>query len=153
MKIVRSSFFISTWFLLLCVSLAYAGKATDGPVNLKSREKSFQKLDRDQDQVIAPQEWRGDVQTFLNLDCNRDQSLSREEYIYADCKMDHKEMAFLDLDRNGNKVIEPDEWNQSEEEFNRLDRDHDGILTRSEFIPNKKTQVLKEVLGQILVGP
>src|SRR4030095_719878 len=135
------------------VSLAYSGEPTSPSVNIKSREKTFKKLDRDGDSLLTPQEWRADVQTFLTLDCNRDQILSREEYVYSDCKMDRKEMAFLDLDRNGNKVIELSEWDKSEEEFTRLDRDHDEILTRSEFSPSKKTQILKDILGQIVVGP
>jgi EF hand domain-containing protein len=153
MKSVRISFLIAPWLLVLCMSFAYAGDSGSDSAKLKSREKAFQKLDRDRDQIITPQEWRADVQTFLNLDCNRDQMVSREEYIFADCKMDQKDMAFQDLDRNGNKVIELNEWNGDQEEFNRLDRDHDGILTRSEFSPNKKSQILKQILGQIVVGP
>jgi len=144
---------ITVSYLLLCVLSPAYGDSSGAPVNVKARGKAFQKLDRDKDQLVSAKEWRSDVQTFLDLDCDHDQSLSRGEYIFADCKMDPREMAFRTLDENGNKVIEPNEWDKPEEDFNRLDRDHDGLITRSEFTPNKKSEILKQVLGQILVSP
>lgn len=149
MKILKFSLFLTFWLMTLYASLVYGKDSNQNPI--PAREKNFQKLDRNRDQFLTANEWKGDLQTFLSLDCNKDQILSREEFVFANCNIDKREMAFLELDRNGNGVIELDEWKDSQNDFNRLDHDHNGMITRNEyFATSTKTKVLKQVLGVLL---
>jgi Ca2+-binding EF-hand superfamily protein len=150
MQKIKSVIAIAFWLLCLWASLAYSQEKTQPLGSLSSREKSFVKLDRNKDQFISAQEFKGDVSTFLTLDCNHDQMLSHDEYVFADCKLDKKEMAFRALDKNGDGVIELKEWQRSDEEFNELDRDRNGVLTRNELNPSTKSKIIREILGQLL---
>jgi Ca2+-binding EF-hand superfamily protein len=151
MRILKSFLVIVFWLFCLWASLAYAQDKKPNPGgSLASREKSFAKMDKDKDQMISSQEFKGDVATFLTIDCNHDQILSHDEYVFADCKIDKKEMAFRALDQNGNGVIELKEWQRTDSEFNQLDRDQNGVLTRNEINPSTKSKILREILGQLL---
>ena len=152
MKAFKYSLFIVFWLITLCASLVYGGdKDQNASNNIPAREKNFQKLDRNKDQFLTANEWKGDLQTFLNLDCNKDQVLSRDEFVFADCHIDKREMAFRELDRNCNGVIEFEEWKDSQGNFYRLDRDRNGSISRNEYFDtNTKTKIFKQVLGVLL---
>jgi len=151
MRLFKSFLVIVFWLFCLWASLAYTqDKSSNLGGSLASREKSFAKMDKDKDQMISAKEWRGDVTTFLTIDCNHDQVLSHDEYVFADCKIDKKEMAFRALDKNGDGVIELKEWQRTDSEFNELDRDRNGVLTRNELNPSTKSRLLREILGQLL---
>jgi Ca2+-binding EF-hand superfamily protein len=94
--------------------------------------RGFANLDHNRDGRLTRNEWHYDLETFRRVDRNNDNSISRAEYIGADVDDDRDDQfAFLDTD-NDNRV-ELSEWHGSRAEFNRLDRNRDGLLTRREL--------------------
>jgi Ca2+-binding EF-hand superfamily protein len=94
-------------------------------------ERRFQQLDHDGDHRLTRKEWHYDLEDFLRADRNRDGVVSRDEFLDASFDDDRGDrFEYLDLD--GNQRIEFDEWHGSREAFNWLDRNGDGVLTRTE---------------------
>jgi Ca2+-binding EF-hand superfamily protein len=94
-------------------------------------ERQFRQLDANADNRISRQEWHYDVETFLRVDRNRDGFVSRTEFINNDIDDDRGDR-FDDLDLNGNNRIEADEWHGGRQAFQWLDRNNDGVLSRTE---------------------
>jgi len=95
------------------------------------RADAFSRLDENQNGVIEASEWRGKKRAFRLLDVNRDGVITPEEFMSL--KVRWWNQTFYNLDLNGDRIITRDEWMDVEEGFNRLDRNHDGIIERREF--------------------
>ena len=99
--------------------------------NLSWTRSMFTNLDHNRDGRLADNEWHFDRETFLRVDRNRDNAITIAEFLgegVEDLRGDN----FDDLDRNNNGRVERTEWYGGANEFNWLDRNRDGFLTRYE---------------------
>ncbi len=99
------------------------------------REKAFQRLDVNKDDVIERNEWPGNDRLFRIMDANHDGVLSRTEFFARSGR--YWNARFEDLDFNGDGIISKDEWLDSEIAFSRLDHDRNGTIDRFEFYTPK----------------
>jgi Ca2+-binding EF-hand superfamily protein len=97
----------------------------------QGRMAAFERLDANKDDVINAAEWPGKALDFRYLDANRDGVLSREEFLSNRGRWWNEKFENLDFD--GNNAISRSEWLDSDASFDRLDRDHNGIITKQEF--------------------
>jgi Ca2+-binding EF-hand superfamily protein len=91
----------------------------------------FQQMDRNGDSRITRNEWYYDLEGFLRADRNRDNVLTRAEFLNPDFDDDRGDQ-FDYLDLNGNNRLEQNEWHGSRQAFQWLDRNNDGMLSRAE---------------------
>ncbi len=95
----------------------------------------FTSLDHNRDNRIATNEWHFDLESFRRADYNREDVLTRAEFIgEGDGADDDREDSFDDLDTNNNGCVERDEWHASATAFTMLDRNRDGVLSRFEVV-------------------
>jgi Ca2+-binding EF-hand superfamily protein len=97
----------------------------------QGRMAAFERLDVNKDDVVSATEWPGQAADFRYLDANHDGVLSREEFL-SDRGRWWNEI-FENLDFDGNHAISRSEWLDSDASFDRLDRDHNGIIAKQEF--------------------
>lgn len=98
---------------------------------------AFTSLDHNRDGRLVANEWHFDTETFRRVDSNRDNTLSRAEFLSADD--DARDVSFDDLDMNNNGRVERNEWFGSNVSFTALDRNRDGILSRFEVVGGRDT--------------
>jgi Ca2+-binding EF-hand superfamily protein len=96
-----------------------------------ARKAAFVRLDANKNGLIEFSEWPGKKRTFRYLDLNHDEVLSLEEFTSQNAHSWN--LAFEDLDLDGNKIITRSEWMDLDSEFDRLDRNHNGGIERKEF--------------------
>ncbi len=114
---------------------------TVGLANAKNDKykMKYSSMDVNRDGIVTSDEWRGDMHLFLSSDWNGDGVLSGNEATGGfqrgkDYDRQHSEARFFDLDQNKNSVVSRYEWDGLHEAFNRLDDNHNGVLTRTEFV-------------------
>jgi Ca2+-binding EF-hand superfamily protein len=108
---------------------------TEGRLELRDWTAArFTRLDINRDRRIVRAEWPYDWESFRRADRNRDNILSRVEFLAEDNIDDDRDDRFVDLDVNGNGRIERREWHASRESFDWLDRNRDNVLTYNEVI-------------------
>jgi hypothetical protein len=94
----------------------------------------FHGLDRDDDGLIAPWEWPGDLDSFFLRDFDGDAVVSLDEFVGL-VDVDHGVRAYrydaLDFDRDGR--VARVEWVGDPVRFTRLDRNADGAVGRWEY--------------------
>jgi hypothetical protein len=93
----------------------------------------FQGMDRDDDGLVAPWEWPGDLDSFWFRDHNGDGAVSLDEYLGLDVDMPVRDLEFdaIDYDRSGE--IARVEWVGDPYRFQRLDRNDNGVVGRWEY--------------------
>jgi Ca2+-binding EF-hand superfamily protein len=94
--------------------------------------RGFNSLDHNRDGRITRDEWHFNREGFFRADQNRDGLLTRAEFL-GDSVDDDRDDRFAYLDADDNGRIELDEWHATRREFNRLDRNSDGVLSRAEL--------------------
>jgi Ca2+-binding EF-hand superfamily protein len=94
----------------------------------------FTSLDHNRDTRITANEWHFDLESFRRADRNRDDVLTRPEFLGGDGEDDDREDSFDDLDMNNNGLVERAEWHASGTMFSLLDRNKDGVLSRFEVV-------------------
>ena len=104
----------------------------------------FHGLDRDRNNRVSRAEWNGDNRSFASHDWNRDGVLSGDELragatrpataVHASQpRTESDEVLFARRDVNRDNVVSRGEWVGTTSEFNRLDRNHDGVLSPYEY--------------------
>jgi len=114
---------------------------TEGRLELRDWTAArFTRLDINRDSRIVRAEWPYDWEAFRRADRNRDNILSRGEFLAEDEIDDDREDRFVDLDLNGNGRIERREWHGSREGFDWLDKNNDNTLTWNEVMDTEPAQ-------------
>jgi Ca2+-binding EF-hand superfamily protein len=97
-------------------------------------EEAFGDLDHNRDGRLTKDEWHYDNQSWLRADRNRDNVLSRAEFL-GDATSDlDRDDRFEYLDTNNNGRIDRSEWHGTRDAFQWLDRDGNGSLSRIEVV-------------------
>jgi len=99
--------------------------------NLSWTRSAFSNLDHNRDGRLTPNEWHYDTETFRRVDRNRNNSLDLNEFLGESIDDDRGD-DFDDLDYNNDGIVSKAEWHGGVNEFNLLDRNRDGRLTRYE---------------------
>jgi Ca2+-binding EF-hand superfamily protein len=100
-------------------------------------ETRFRALDHNNDGRLTRNEWHGRAELFTRVDRNRDNALSRAEFIGEDDA--DREDRFADLDVNRDGRVARNEWHGSTAVFDALDSNRDGVLTRAEAVGTEGT--------------
>jgi Ca2+-binding EF-hand superfamily protein len=101
--------------------------------NLSWSASAFTSLDHNRDGRLTTNEWHYDLETFRRVDSNRNNALSRAEFL-GENQDDGRDINFDDLDANNNGRVERSEWYFSNQAFTNLDRNRDGVLSRFEVV-------------------
>ena len=96
-------------------------------------ERGFNGLDHNRDNRITRDEWHFDQETFLRADHNRDGWISRREFLGEDLAEDDLGDRFRNLDQNGDGRISRSEWHGAPRQFDLIDSNHDGVISRREM--------------------
>lgn len=99
----------------------------------------FDVLDADRNGRVDRGEWDrslsrsdGDRSAFTRLDTNRDGVLTPEEFLFRTNREQVPDTLLRDLDGNRDGKLSRVEW-QGRQDFDHLDRNHDGYLSRDEL--------------------
>lgn len=100
-------------------------------------QEGFTALDHNRDGRLTRDEWHYDMEAWVRADRNRDNVLSRAEFMGgegddADDDTD-REDRFEYLDANNNGRIERREWHGDRDTFDWLDQNDDGALSKAEM--------------------
>ena len=97
-------------------------------------EQRWKKLDQDNDGRISRLEWQRNDQAFDRMDADKDGFVTKEELRSAAKEFRGKHRHGLrEMDTDADGRISRTEWKGNEEMFNRLDANHDGVLSRDEL--------------------
>ena len=91
----------------------------------------LKKMDTNQDGQITRDEWKGRDRGFQKADQNNDGVISHEEALTSRRQFGKQRLQQMDSDKD--RKITRGEWKGDPETFGRLDKNNDGILTRSEL--------------------
>jgi Ca2+-binding EF-hand superfamily protein len=115
------------------------GRDRRGPFN-DWTPRAFADLDRNRDGRITWKEWRFDRVSFELADRNRDNVITRGEFLSVARQSDNRGDRFgnrfdrfRELDLNNDGAISRNEWNGNDLEFRTLDRNRDNFITRDEY--------------------
>jgi len=141
MKLFRKCFFTvvpaAVLICAVCGILSFAQDQTmDRAENIADewyavRAEAFAVLDKDGKGYITINDWPGRNRAFRLMDVNRDGRVTLDEFQSLRNRWQNRTFENLDLD--GNRVITRDEWMDIPGDFDRLDRNKDGMIERHEF--------------------
>lgn len=103
-----------------------AGSLEADDYNMSPTDR-FSYLDVNNNGYVERNEWDGSLDTFYDLDQNRDSRLSRQELNRG------RRANFASLDANGDGRISLGEWQWSHRSFDDMDANKDGVIERNEF--------------------
>ncbi|HKH44079.1 MAG TPA: hypothetical protein VKM72_05380 [Thermoanaerobaculia bacterium] len=95
----------------------------------------FERLDRNNNGYISTSEWTRDQRLFDRLDVNNDNRLSRSELMsLARQRQASWDQQFTEMDVNRDGRLSRREWQRDDDLFERLDRNNDGYIVRTELV-------------------
>jgi Ca2+-binding EF-hand superfamily protein len=97
-------------------------------------ERSFRRIDRNNDGRIVPNEWYYWPEDFRRADRDRNGVLSLTEFQNNSQWDDDRDDRFEYLDMNNNGRLERSEWHGSAQAFEWLDRNNDNVLSQAEVV-------------------
>jgi Ca2+-binding EF-hand superfamily protein len=97
--------------------------------------RSLQHMDSNSDGKISRDEWSRKPEKFDELDKNGDGYLDREEAVAAGRA--HGRRALKQMDVNNDGRVTRDEWKGAPKRFDRLDSNHDGVITQEDLAARK----------------
>lgn len=112
-------------------SIAAQGNGEGMPDPDQGRLAAFKRLDINGNNLIDSSEWPGKDKDFGYLDADQNGSLSREEFLSKNGRFWNQ--PFESLDFNSDGIIARSEWLDSDESFDRLDGDRNGVVEQREF--------------------
>ena len=96
--------------------------------------RAFANLDHNRDDRLSHEEWHADLETFRRVDHNRDGYLSRAEFLGTETSYDDdRDDRLRDMDDNRDGGIDRGEWHGSPRVFDSLDDNHDGRISGREL--------------------
>ena len=102
--------------------------------------RGFTSLDHDRSGRIERSEWHYDFEGFNRADRDRDNVLTRAEFLGDDSTDIDREDRFDYLDADNDGRIERGEWHATRDAFEWLDRNNDGSLSRTEVVGDQAEQ-------------
>jgi len=103
-------------------------------------ETTFRRLDRNGDNRLSSNEWYYESEFFRRADRNRDGVLVLNEFTGTGMD-DDRDVRFEDMDTDRNGRVDRREWQGGQEAFRWLDRNNDGVLTRTEVVGEPMSRV------------
>ena len=101
--------------------------------NLNWTRNSFTSLDHNRDGRLSSNEWHFDLETFRRVDRDRNNSINLNEFL-GEGVDDMRGDNFDDMDANNNGRVERSEWYGGLADFRWMDRNNDGVLSRYEVV-------------------
>jgi Ca2+-binding EF-hand superfamily protein len=92
---------------------------------------SFDEMDRNNDGMISPREWRAEPGAFATADRNDDGLVTLREFLNGGG--DDQGQRFRAMDRNRDGFVTRTEWSGSATAFTLRDRNRDGRVSRAEY--------------------
>lgn len=113
------------------------------PVDRSSRAETteawFAKYDANKDGQLTQDEFRGGKTLFNAYDVDRNGILTRDEVKNAKAASNRPSFRTLDTDKDG--FVTRQEWNGTQEEFDAVDLDNDGVWSKADLsIEKHRTQ-------------
>jgi len=109
----------------------------------RAMEARFAQLDRNHNGVINRGEWRGERLSFDAVDRDGDNRIVLDEYVnqgtdgydygYGSASSG-MEARFAQMDRNRDGIVSRSEWRDSTSLFRQVDRNNDGMVTLREYL-------------------
>lgn len=100
----------------------------------RDNDNTFVNLDYDRDNYISKNEWRGGLGAFERRDCDRDSLLTRNEFFSrTECNTTVSYGTFPNLDNNNDGYLSRREWRDSAQTFTSKDCDRDERVSRMEY--------------------
>jgi Ca2+-binding EF-hand superfamily protein len=96
-------------------------------------EREARRLDLNRDGMVSRDEWRGDWNTFDQLDRNDDGVISQADRARNGRVRTDSGNRFRGMDRNSDGRITRSEWRGNDTSFRNQDRNRDGVLSGSEL--------------------
>lgn len=114
-------------------------QGADRSARAESMDTWFARYDVNKDDKLTADEFRGGKTLFTAYDVNADGILTREEVKSAKVASSRPSFRSLDTDKDG--FVSRREWTGTQEEFDAVDLDNDGVWSKADLAKEKaKTQ-------------
>ena len=132
-------------YLVLAVVMLVAGVALGQQQSPQGRQgrhhnpnRLFQRADANHDGKISSDEWKRKSEAFSRLDQNHDGFITQDEAQstaarHRERQVRRREKLFGRMHSNKDARISRDEWKSAAAAFERLDSNHDGVITQDEL--------------------